>query len=96
MIDLKKLDMDEIRHLGKLSMLPLSQEEEKRAFEEVNSILVFFRAVTEFKGKEPSAGHLATGGRKDGSTAAESTVSDGIVLSFPRKENEMLIVPRSE
>lgn len=93
---MKKLEIEDIRHLGKLSMIPLSPEDERRAFDEINSILAFFASVTEFGGKQAPGKEGAPYGRKDGSCAGDLGVAEGIASAFPRKEKGALIVPRSE
>lgn len=93
---MKRLEIEDIRHLGKLSMIPLSPEEESSAFDEINSILAFFASVTDFGGKQSPAIDVAPGGRKDGSCESDAGIAEGIASAFPRSENGALIVPRSE
>lgn len=92
---MKKLDDEEIRHLGLLSMVPISETDIGRVREELNAILDFFSAVSEFTGERSSDAGLRSGGRED-VVSSDGKHCEGIVADFPRSSGRTLVVPRGE
>ena len=90
------LTLEKIRHISSLSMIRLSAEEEMAIMEEVNSILEYFVAVTGFKGSPDELKGALSRCREDGTPSPQDDVSALILDNFPKKQNRMLVVPRSD
>ncbi len=90
------LTREDVRHISKLAMLNLSEEEVNSLGAEINSILALFSAVHGLPERSETVLQPAAAGREDCSLKADDSVAAAIIASFPKSVDRTLTVPRSE